>query len=46
MGSGRRISFGSLLPVTSNDNVGDNVVNADEEGSIKKISLGSAFQMH
>ncbi|KAF8348944.1 hypothetical protein F5887DRAFT_879407 [Amanita rubescens] len=46
MGNGRRISFGSLLPVTGNDNVDDNVVIADEEGSIKKISLGSAFQMH
>ena len=46
MGNGRRISFGSLLPITGNDDVDDNVVNADEEGSIKKISLGSAFQMH
>ena len=46
MGTGRRISFGSLLPVPGNDNVGDNTVNVDAEGSNKKISLGSAFQMH
>lgn len=46
MGTGRRISFGSLLPVAGNDNVGDNIVNVDAESSNKKISLGSAFQMH
>ena len=47
MGTGRRISFGSLLPVTGNDNAGgDNIINIDTESSNKKISLGSAFQMH
>ncbi|KAF8628036.1 hypothetical protein AX15_004151 [Amanita polypyramis BW_CC] len=45
IGLGRRISFGGLLPITDNDSVCDGGIDADVEGD-KKISLGSAFQMH